>query len=138
MRHAVSAQRLSRQQIHALKRLRLPVLDPAAVIDHLLAGRHDATDGPVVGVPSGDDLRALRLDGALEQMGLGVEPGLERLPALGRDLKHIEAAVAVGLAGQSLYSGAAEVRTPPEIGVPVGLVHRQLPHITAALRGDRA
>src|ERR1051326_5483707 len=71
-------------------------------------------------------------------MSLGVEPGVERLAALGRDRQHVIAATALRLLAVGDEAGTAAIRPPPQIGAPISFVDRERPGVAGVLRRDRA
>ena len=75
---------------------------------------------------------------AHQVMGVGVEPGVERLAALGRDPQAIGRGTIEGLAAHELDSRTTPILAPPAIRVAIRLVHRDLPPITPILRRIRA
>ena len=62
---------------------------------------------------------------AIEQVGLGVEPGVERAAVLRHEGHDVIGLAAVGLLRTGADLRAAEIRAPPQIGVAIGFVDRQ-------------
>ena len=138
LRHGIGRRRSPGGELRLGQGLSLAVGDAGAVVDHLLAGQHDAVDRTVVADEGGDGLEALRLDGAGEQVRLGVEPGLERLAADGGHREYVIGLTIVGLLAEGLDRRPAPVGPPPQIGVLIAFADRDLAGIAAVLGGDGA
>ena len=110
----------------------------AAVIDNLLLRDQHAIDGCVVGEGRSDLLRAVRLDGAIEKVCRGIEPGFDARAAFRRDIQDVVALAAVALLACARDLCAAMIGTPPQVPILIGFGDRERNDIAACLIGDGA
>src|ERR1700754_1020574 len=91
-----------------------------------------------IGIIGGDGKRDVGLYRARQKMRGRIEPGIERLAALGRDGKYVIGLAVLALAAGINHRGTATVATPPQVLQTIGLVDGELANVAALLGRHRA